>query len=134
MRVEIFILLIGVAACSKKEDKTIWLDGSRTVEVEAYAKETATPQANLHVNADMGESKFGQRTFTGNIANMAHATAYRDIQVTFHFLDSAYNEIGAHTFATKDAVEPGKKLGFKVKLFVPDSTVHFKCTVTALAK
>ena len=77
-------------ACNKK-DKTIWLNG-KAVSQEAEqlaAKETESPGQFLFTKATMRKNILGQHTFTGSITNYARQGVFKDIQITFHFLNQS---------------------------------------------
>ena len=126
------ILFLLQLACQRK-DNTIWLNGKEVPkEIEALAaKETESPNVFLFTQAIMTKNMLGQRVFNGSITNYARKGIFKDIQITFHFLNLSCKEIGSHTLSTKDPVIPGTKLGFKIKVFAPDSTEYFEFSVKA---
>lgn len=132
MKPLLIFLCVLTLACHKK-DHSIWLNGKEVsvADEQLAAKEVESPGEFLFTKATMRKNILGQRTFTGSVTNYAQAGVFKDIEITFHFLDESCKEIGSHTLASKDPLPPGNKLGFKIKVFAPDSTEYFECSVKA---
>lgn len=132
MKALLIVIAVVAMACNRSKH-TIWMGGE---EHPAWydslrAREGKNPETCLIVKATMKDNLLGQKVFSGSITNNAFIAGFSNVQLTFHFLNSACNELGAHTFNMKEHIIPGKKIGFKIKSFVPDSTAYFECTVKA---
>lgn len=132
MKALLIIIAIISLACNRSKN-AVWLGGKEQPVwyYELWVNEEKTPESCLIVKASMADNIMGQKVFKGSITNNAYIAVFNNVQITFHFLDSACKELGAHTFRMKENIAPGKKIGFKIKSFAPDSTVSFECSVKA---